>query len=75
MEEKIINTIASILEVEPSEIELDTAVGDLPEWDSMHHIQIIAALEKAYGIKYAAEDLAEIEDVADLISLTQETIG
>ena len=74
MENKIIGIIAKILEVDIEEVELDTAVGDLPEWDSLHHLQIIAELEKEYGIKYVAEDLAELEDVADLISLTKEMI-
>ena len=74
MEQKIIGIIAKILEVELEEVELDTAIGDLPEWDSLHHLQIIAELEKEYGIKYVAEDLAELEDVSDLISLTKELI-
>ena len=74
MEQKIIGIIAKILEVELDEVELDTAIGDLPEWDSLHHLQIIAELEKEYGIKYVAEDLAELEDVSDLISLTKEMI-
>ena len=74
MEQKIIGIIAKILEVELEEVELDTAIGDLPEWDSLHHLQIIAELEKEYGIKYAADDLAELEDVSDLISLTKEMI-
>lgn len=75
MEQKIIGIIAKILEVDVEEIELDTAIGDLPEWDSIHHLQIIAELEKEFGIKYAQEDLAELEDVSDLISLTEETVG
>ena len=74
MEQKIIGIIAKILEVELEEVELDTAIGDLPEWDSLHHLQIIAELEKEYGIQYIAEDLAELEDVSDLISLTKEMI-
>ena len=74
MEQKIIGIIAKILEVELEEVELDTTIGDLPEWDSLHHLQIIAELEKEYGIKYVAEDLAELEDVSDLISLTKEMI-
>ena len=51
MEQKIIGIIAKILEVELEEVELDTAIGDLPEWDSLHHLQIIAELKKEYGIK------------------------
>ena len=72
MKEEIVKIIAGILEVDVSDIEMDTAVGDLPEWDSMHHLQIIAELEKVYNIKFNASDLAELEDVSDLISLVEE---
>ena len=61
MKEEIVKIIADILEVD-----------DLPEWDSMHHLQIIAELEKVYNIKFNASDLAELEDVSDLISLVEE---
>lgn len=72
MKEEIVKIIAGILEVDVYDIEMDTVVGDLPEWDSMHHLQIIAELEKVYNIKFNASDLAELEDVSDLISLVEE---
>ena len=72
MKEEIVKIIADILEVDVCDIEMDTALGDLPEWDSMHHLQIIAELEKVYNIKFNASDLAELEDVSDLISLVEE---
>lgn len=72
MKEEIVKIIADILEVDVCDIEMDTAVGDLPEWDSMHHLQIIAELEKVYNLKFNASDLAELEDVSDLISLVEE---
>ena len=75
MEKRILNIIANVLDVDINEIELDTAIGDLPEWDSIHHLQIIAELEKEFGIKYPPEELAELEDISDLISLTEDTIS
>lgn len=72
MKEEIVKIIASVLEVDVCDIEMDTAIGDLPEWDSIHHLQIIAELEKVYNIKFNASDLAELEDVSDLTSLVEE---
>lgn len=72
MEQKILNLIAKTLEVDVEEVELDTAVGDLPEWDSLHHLMIIKAIEEEYNIKFEQEDLAELEDVSDLIALVKE---
>ena len=75
MEKRILNIIANVLDVDINEIELDTAIGDLPEWDSIHHLQIIAELEKEFGIKYTPEELTELEDISDLVSLTEDTIS
>lgn len=72
MKEEIVKIIASVLEVDVCDIEMDTAIGDLPEWDSIHHLQIIAELEKVYNIKFNVSDLAELEDVSDLTSLVEE---
>lgn len=75
MDDKIRKIIAKVLKVDKEDVELDTAIGDLPEWDSLHHLQIIVELENEFGIKYSPEDLAELEDVSDLIALTKEIIG
>lgn len=75
MEKEIISIIATILDLEETEVELDTVIGDLPEWDSLHHLQIIVALQEKYGIKYLSSDLVELEDVADLIKLTKEYLA
>lgn len=72
MDEKVITIIAKILEVSVDEVEMDTAIGDLPEWDSLHHVQIIAELENAFDIKMSQSDLMELEDVSDLIALVKE---
>lgn len=66
-EEKIINLIAGILEVEISIINKELAVGDIPEWDSLAHMRIIAALESDLGVVLDIEQVLEIEDVEDII--------
>jgi acyl carrier protein len=72
MEEKVIEIIARILGVDVEDVEMDTAIGDLPGWDSLHHLQIIVELQNEFKIKYSQEDLVELEDVSDLIILTKE---
>ena len=74
MEQKIITIISKTLEVSIDEIEMDTIIGDLPEWDSLHHLMIIKALEDEFNIKYSQEDLSDLEDVSDLITLTKEMV-
>lgn len=72
MEEKVINLIARILGVDTSELDLDTEIGDLPEWDSMHHLTIIKELENLFDIKFEQGDLADCEDISDLAALIKD---
>ncbi len=72
MENKIIEIIAKVLEVSVTDVELDTEIGDLPEWDSLHHLMIVKALEREFNIKFSMEDLSDLEDVSDIIALVKE---
>ena len=75
MDEKIISIMAKVLEVEPSEIELDCGIGDMPEWSSLKHLQIISELEQAFSIKLQPQDIMELEEIGDLVNLVKELAG
>jgi acyl carrier protein len=36
----------------------DTAAGSIDGWDSMAHVNIIIAIEKKFGLRFKAADLA-----------------
>jgi len=72
MKDKIISIIAKSLEVSEDEITMDLVIGDLPEWDSLHHLNLVKNLEQEFQIKFTQEDLAELEDVSDLIALVED---
>lgn len=74
MEEKVKEIIARELGVSIDEIQDDLAIGDLPEWDSLHHVAIIAALQKEFGITFSPDDLMDVEDVSDIIALVKEQL-
>ncbi|GDY24159.1 acyl carrier protein [Agarivorans sp. Toyoura001] len=59
--------IANILEVSVEKIIDELAVGDIPEWDSLAHMRIIAALESDLGVVLDIEQTLEIEDVEDIV--------
>jgi acyl carrier protein len=53
------------------EIELTpkTSAADIPEWDSLTHVRLILSVEKAFGIKFSAAEVANLKDVGDLMNL------
>lgn len=71
IENKVKSIISSILGVDVSEIGDDTAIGDLPEWDSLNHIQIISAIEKEFNFRFTPDVMMDLEDVSDIVDATE----
>ena len=65
--DSIKSLIATVLGIPASKVEDDLALGDIPEWDSLAHMQIIASLESELGITLDIEQTLEIEDVEDIV--------
>ena len=74
VEEKVKEIIAGILKVSAEEISPDTAIGDIPEWDSLSHIQIVSAIEKEFGFSFTPDVMMDLEDVSDIVTAVQERI-
>lgn len=69
--EKVIEIVATTCEVEKSEVNANSAVGDFPAWDSMGHLTILNAVEDAFDISFEPEEMMEIEDVNDIVKAVE----
>lgn len=43
--------------------------GDVPEWDSFNHINLIVAVESAFHIKFQTAELESLQTVGHLANL------
>ncbi len=48
---------------------------DVPKWDSLSHINMIFAVEKAFGVKFSVRDARSLKNVGDLIELIKKKAG
>jgi len=44
---------------------------DVADWDSLNHIRLILAVQKAFGIAFSASQTANLKNVGDLVHLIQ----
>ena len=72
MEDKVIELIARVLNVPTSEVELDTEIGELDEWDSLHNVEAIAQIEKEFNVKITPDMIMDLEDVSDIVNLIED---
>jgi acyl carrier protein len=64
--------IASNLNISVDLVQDELGVGDIPEWDSLAHMRLIAALDSELGIVLDIEQSLDIEDVRDIIDVALE---
>ena len=55
------------LEVEDLVLTDETTADDVEEWDSLSHVQLVVALEKAFGIKFTSRKILSWDNVGDLV--------
>lgn len=66
--DNIINIIQEQLDT-TDELSLNTVVAQLPEWDSLRALRILAALERQLGQKIALQDFLRVQTISDLLIL------
>jgi acyl carrier protein len=44
----------------------ETTAADVPEWDSLGHINLMFSIEERFGVRFRDNQLAEFADVAEL---------
>jgi acyl carrier protein len=43
--------------------------ADVPTWDSLSNINMIIAVEKAFGVKFSIKDVRNLKNVGELFEL------
>ena len=50
----------------------ETCADDVEDWDSLRHITLISAVEKAFGMKFAMKEVLEMENVGAMADILME---
>lgn len=68
IEEQVQQVIAEALGVDITVITTELGINDIPEWNSIGNLAIIAALEEKLEVEIPMEDLFELTDVQSIIT-------
>ena len=69
--ESVQKALAAALNVGASEISAETQFGDLPQWDSMGHMEVLVALEKEFGVEVNADTITNLVSVPAICKYIQ----
>jgi len=49
----------------------ELSAKDVPEWDSFNHINVVAAAEMHFGIKFRTSEIEGLRNVGDFVALIE----
>lgn len=64
LKEEIRNLISEIIEVPAVELDYDTEMDEISEWDSMRNVMILSTLEDKYDIMFPEDDIFDLVSIS-----------
>ena len=71
--ERITKIMVEIMEVDESSINQDTNPDNMPQWDSLSHVQILLAIEKEFNVTISPEEgIENMNSFKDILNFLDE---
>jgi len=76
--EQIFDTLNEIFrdvfDDETIEVDEDTTSEDIDDWDSLEHINLIAAIELEFGIKFNMGQIVTMKNVGEMVDIIEQNV-
>jgi acyl carrier protein len=59
-EQRLREVVVQTLRIPEARYRPDLQLGDLDEWDSVAHLELVAAIEQAFGVQLSADEMVEL---------------
>jgi acyl carrier protein len=66
---KFYEIVGNILGVESSSLNEHSNASNVPQWDSLRHIEVIFAVESAYQVRFTMPEIAGLRNLGDMRNL------
>jgi|APFre7841882724_1041349.scaffolds.fasta_scaffold409646_1 acyl carrier protein len=73
--EKIQAVLVEALQVSPELVTADLTLGDIPQWDSMGHMEVMMFLEQSFGVEINNDTIANLTSIPAIRQHIQETLN
>jgi len=73
---RLLDSLENLFELDPGEITAETAIADIPGWDSLSFLALIATVDEDFGVTLSPTQVLtspNLEVLASLIDVNDET--
>lgn len=70
-DEKKLELLAEVLDLEPEDLDPDMALGDLEEWDSVAALSFIAMMDDEFGKEVKSAQIKQLVTIRDAMNVME----
>ncbi|MDE6733645.1 MAG: acyl carrier protein [Oscillospiraceae bacterium] len=67
--ERLTEVFRDVFDDDGLEITDETTADDIEDWDSLEHISLISAVEKAFKMRFTMKEVSGMKNVGEMISI------
>jgi acyl carrier protein len=71
LNERLEKVIRGVFPIETETIDENWTSDDIPDWDSVGHLNLIMEIQKEFAVKIEIEEMFEIEKLGDIRKLLE----
>lgn len=69
---KLTEIFHDVFDDESIELSDATTADDIDDWDSLEHITLIAAIEKAFKMRFTMKEVSSMKNVGEMMTILEE---
>ena len=63
---QLYTVVASVLSIDEEILNEESNATNTPNWDSLRHIELVLAVEGAYGVRFSMPEISGMRNLADM---------
>jgi len=65
--------VIEALQIKPEKYQTNLRIGDIEEWDSVAHLDLISAIEIAFNLHLSSDEIVELTGLEEIRARLQRT--
>ena len=68
---KLTKVFREVFDDDSIELTPETTANDMDDWDSIEHINLIAAVEDAFGMRFQMREVSGMKNVGEMVQIIE----
>ena len=68
---KLTKVFREVFDDDSIELTPETTANDIEDWDSVEHINLIAAVEDAFGMRFQMREVSGMKNVGEMVQIIE----